>query len=120
MSYQFFYLQWAGFYMITASVMKGLNHPWKHLEENLLPESCTNMVCLQLARTCTKSLYQMLVTPFELGGLKYMHVKPNPQELRLFHLYCYCVKSVRVRSFSGPYFSAFRYSADADTFHAVW
>ena len=97
------------------------------------------MVGLQLARTCTKLLYPMLVTPFKLGGLKYlkyMHIKPNPQNLGLFYLYCHCMKNVCFGSFSGPYFSAFRYcvslhiqfecgetwtrkTANVDLFHAV-
>ena len=98
------------FYNVKNPLSIYSNQPWSFLEENLLPELCTNMVCLQLARTCTKSLYPMRFTPFELGGLKYMHIKPNPQNLGLFHLYCHCVKSVHIRSFSGPYFSAFRYS----------
>ena len=80
------------------------------IQFSILSLSCTNMVGLQLAGTCTKSLYPMLVTPFKLGGLKYMHIKPNPQDLGLFHLYCHCVKCVRIRNFSGPYFSAFKYS----------
>ena len=32
---------------------------------------------------------------------------------------CYCVKSVLIRSFSCPYFPAFRKSRNADTFCAV-
>ena len=116
------------FYNVKNPLSIYLDYSWRHMEENLLPESCTNMVCLQLARTCTKSLYPMLATPFELGGLKYMHIKPNPPDLGLFHLYCHC--------FSGSYFSAFRYSvslciqskcgkirkrktAKMDTFHSV-
>ena len=124
------------FYNVKNPLSIYLNYLWRHMKENLLPESCTNMVCLQLARTCTKSSYPMLATPFELGGLKYMHIKPNSPDLGLFHLYCHCVKSIRIRNFSGPYFSAFRYSvslriqskcgkirtrktAKMDTFHSV-
>ena len=70
------------------------------------------------SKFCCKSLTsgQLATGEFYPSMLPQRFLKP----FYLFsHIY-YCVKSIRIRSSSGPYFPTFGLNTNTDTFHAVY